>query len=107
MRQKMNFKAFKEASVVQKFLEAQLPIGTTTPLDVFLFLEEQKLEHSELVDTSEDTGTIGEKPVEHFIFSKAPAKRLGWIFEANWYIEFHFNHQRLAKIEVSKQAIAL
>ncbi len=107
MAQKINFKAFKEASDVQKFLETQLPIGVATPTDVFSFLDARRLEHSELINHTEPIDPIGEKSFEQIIFSSAPAKRVGWIFKAGWYIQFHFNHQRLAEIEVHKDAIAL
>lgn len=107
MAQKTNFKAFKEASDVRAFLEAQLPIGVSTPTDVFSFLDEQRLEHSELISHTEPIDPLGEKSFEQIIFSSAPAKRVGWIFETNWYIGFHFNQQRLAEIEVHKDAIAL
>jgi hypothetical protein len=105
MRQKTNFKAFKEAENVRKFLEAQLQIGVARPIDVFSFLGEQELKHSGLIDNSEDVGTVYEKPFEHTIGATAPAK--GFLFEFSWSIEFHFDNQTLVKIDVYLTGFAL
>jgi hypothetical protein len=105
MRQRTNFKAFKEADDVRKFLEAELPIGVATPIDVFSFLGEQQLKHSGYIDNSRFIGTVAEKPFEHTIFSGAPAKRA--IFEFWWNIEFHFNDQKLVKIDVHLTGLGL
>jgi hypothetical protein len=105
MTEIINFKSFKQASDVQAFLEARFPIGIATSTEVFSFLEEQRLEHSGLIDNSEYIGTIHQIPFEYTISSAAPAKRIGWLFEAYWRTQFHFNNQRLAKIEVLKSGV--
>lgn len=99
--EKINFKAFEHKSDLQRFLESQLPIGVANPIDVFSFLGEQNLRHSRFVDNSE-AASSRLLPFEHTIFSSAPAKRIGWLFEAHWNIRFHFESHKLAKVEVDK-----
>jgi hypothetical protein len=107
MRQRTNFKAFKGAEDVRKFLEAQLPIGVATPIDVFSFLGEQHLTHSGYINTSRYVHSAKPEPFGYIISSAAPSRRIGWLFEAFWHIRFYFDDQKLAQIEVERTGIGL
>jgi hypothetical protein len=110
---KVNFKRFKSPAEVRDFLKKQLAIGVATPDDVFTFLDDLGLRHSELFDNSRSfggrfnsSGNLEVKPFlslyEQHITSGARARSTLFIFSNQWMLFFHFNSGKLAEIEVEK-----
>jgi hypothetical protein len=113
---KINFKSFRQAIDVEKFFEQHLVLGSATPEDVFLFLDDLGLRHSDLIENSkfihqvfsyQSDPDIRPSPYEYHISSIAHARPTLFIFENRWMIYFHFNNNKLAEIEVELASVGL
>ena len=105
---KVNFKRFKSPENVKDFLEKQLPLGITTPDEVFAFLDDLGLRHSPLLDSSKSIHKVYNSPAdinfnkklslyEQFIATAARARPTLFVL-----LYFHFKAGKLAEIEVEK-----
>ncbi len=113
---KVNFKRFKSPTEVKDFLEKQLSLGSTTPDNVYAFLDELGLKYSQELDNSEyihkvfdSSGDpeIHPSPYQQHISTMARARPTYFILANAWWIAFHFNEGILAKIEVELTSTGL